>query len=187
MKNLPSLIVSVGILGFALYHFWPGSDEGEEYAERALMNAQPRMGNRSDQGSRGGEIVLTKEEILSRFPDRIPMFGIRGIQASQEASLDVFRQLGALEEEEALDLILERYGKDANLVHAMVFAITGWMEVDHDAAIEGFQRLLKKETNAFPSFLSQVHIQKEGAVVHAGSVSHLLFQWKGKEFHSGLM
>jgi hypothetical protein len=73
---------------------------------------------------------------------------------SVERTRLLFRRLGKLEGEEALDFLMEKYGKEQGFTGlAMTFAILGWMEVDPEAAIKAFQQLNRSNTPNLPSMM----------------------------------
>ena len=73
---------------------------------------------------------------------------------SVERTRLLFRRLGKLEGEAALDFLLEKYGKEQGYTGlAMTFAILGWMEADPEAAIKAFQQLNRSNTPNLPSMM----------------------------------
>ena len=100
------------------------------------------------------------------------MIGLHGVMPGQVANMDVYRQLGKVDGEASLQFLLEKYGKgNAFVAYAMAYALTGWMEEDFEGAMAGFQEFVK-QPNGF---------------VFTNPNDPFLFQWKGEEFHSGLM
>ncbi|MDF1713866.1 MAG: hypothetical protein P1U90_16635 [Akkermansiaceae bacterium] len=87
--------------------------------------------------------------------------------------MDVFRQLGAVDGEKALDYLMAKSGAANSqtvmgLPHAMGFAFSGWMESDLEGALAAFEGFL---------------IGGGGTFAHPGTN---MFKWKGKEFYSGM-
>ena len=115
----------------------------------------------------------SREEIISRIPEQFPVIGSPFLTEELRDQMDVFRQLGALDGEKALDYLMAKSG-GANsqtamgLPHAMGFAFSGWMESD-----------LKGALAAFEGFL----IGGGGTFAHPGAN---MFKWKGKKFYSGM-
>ena len=73
---------------------------------------------------------------------------------SVERTRLLFRRLGKLEGEEALDFLMEKYGREQGFTGlAMTFAILGWMEADPEAAIKAFQQLNRSNTPNLPSMM----------------------------------
>ena len=118
-------------------------------------------------------VQRSKREILEDLPERPPVFGGLRVTGEQEEAMDVFRQLGGVEGESAMDYLVDFYGKGCpGLAYTMGYALTGWMEKDFEAAMAAFHDFVR-EPNAVIGF------------VRPGDP--LLFQWKGEKFHSGLM
>lgn len=69
---------------------------------------------------------------------------LRGNGTDGERTRLLFRRLGELEGEQALDEIVSRYANDPFVVDAMIEAIIGWMEADRSAAYAALVALLGK-------------------------------------------
>ncbi len=115
----------------------------------------------------------SREEIVAAIPEQWPVFGSYYVSENQRNQMDVFRQLGAVDGEKALDYLMERGGGEHSqaamgLPHAMGFAFSGWMESDLEGAL-----------SAFKGFLNG----KGGMFARPGTY---MFNWKGKEFYTGL-
>jgi hypothetical protein len=115
----------------------------------------------------------SREEIVAAIPEQWPVFGSHYVSENQRNQMDVFRQLGVVDGEKALDYLMERGGGDhsqvaMSLPHAMGFAFSGWMESDLEGAL-----------SAFKGFLNG----KGGMFARPGTY---MFNWKGKEFYTGL-
>jgi hypothetical protein len=116
-----------------VYAMLPGKGEGKELD---LMIGSPEWDRASG--------PHWTHETLAKQVDR----------ESVERTRLLFRRLGKLEGEEALDFLLERYGKEQGFTGlAMTFAILGWMEADPEAAIRAFQQLNRCNTPNLPSMM----------------------------------
>ena len=71
---------------------------------------------------------------------------------TEERNRLLFRRLGELEGEEAINYLLEKYGEEEpTTALGITFAILGWMDVDLEAALAAFQELSRSETPNLPS------------------------------------
>ena len=90
--------------------------------------------------------ALTARQVRDALPEAVnPLVFVEYPAEDAERVQLLFRRLGALEGEAALDEILSRYGKGRYTGQAMALAIAGWMEVDPAAALSAFRELLGSE------------------------------------------
>ena len=112
---------------------------------------------------------MSAEQLLSRLP---VMGGEGGLvfisgQKMSEEEARLFRRLGALEGEAAIDELVGRYSSVGNYAAAAVSeAIVGWMEVDRAAAIAAFRELVNPSSGG-------------------NGLVESIFCWKGTSFVSG--
>lgn len=136
-------------------------ERGRSIASRPAARGRERTKSVREAGT------LTAQEIRDRMPPRAGQ-GVR-LTLSRgklpEESALLFRSLGRLEGEAALDEIVGRYGDVGSYAAAAAAqVILGWMEVDREAAVAAFREL------AGPT---------------AAGSTELMFCWKGKSFLSG--
>lgn len=97
----------------------------------------------SERRSRDQSRESARNRVIASLPDRTPIVGSHRLTEDVASRLEVFRKLGAIDGEEALDYLMFRYGQHSGgasfgLPHAMAFAFMGWMEQDFEAALKAF-------------------------------------------------
>lgn len=116
-------------------------------------------------------IPLSRREIIAGLPEKPPLYGLHLPYNDQKADMEVYRQLGLIDGEQALDFLMEKYDAgNPGLSYAMGHALSGWMEHDLKGALAAFRGFLRVRDGFMPS-----------------PKDHYLFSWKGKNFHSGLL
>lgn len=167
MKRATTILSLVALTGLAGWQFFKNDDpEGEA---GVIRSSHGNFSSRKIQVSQEVE-SLSKREILDRFHQKLPAAVMVVLPEDLERQMEIYRQLGVLEGEEALDLIFARYGKSQSTFLPMTFAISGWMENDMEGALAAFKSFLNGKTVSFG---------------HTPFTKGL-FQWKGEEFHSGI-
>ncbi|MGC6464810.1 MAG: hypothetical protein ACON38_08930 [Akkermansiaceae bacterium] len=164
-----TIFSAMGILGLTAlgFHF---SKDGEESGE--IKQARQAFNSISERKKEREVRSLSTRELVDRFHKQLPMVGMPRLTKEVEESMDIYRQLGAIEGEDAVDRIFQRYGNSPASFLPMTFAMAGWMEKDMEAAMSAFRGFLNRPTGF--------------AVGHA-PFNKMLFKWKGVEFHSGLV
>ena len=167
MMKAKILTVMIVLTGIAAFHFRP---QIQEVGLKAPEEPWPKLSTRSGVEASPRKL-LSKREILERFPEKLPMIGGHGLIRGQEEQFKIFADLGALEGEAAVDYIFERYGTGQSAYLPMTFAMAGWMETNMEEALLAFKGFLKTRTGRHPN----------------PGLAGGLFEWKGVSFHSGLM
>ena len=170
MNKVTTISALAVLAGIAIYDVgFRDEGSGGEAAEKRFSS----VGANEDTGERRGREPLTRKEIVRRIPEKMGAFGSPRLTEEEKERMKIFEELGALDGEEAVDFLFEKYGKGHGTYLPMVFAMRGWMEQDMEGALAAFKGFL---ANGKPGF------------VHNLSGSGLggnLFMWKGESFHSG--
>jgi hypothetical protein len=112
--------------------------EAEVVAAGCRKSAQPRLGRSDESAKLKREIRgLSPRQVRDALPETADPLAFAGWGGSERIRL-LFRRLGELEGEAALDEVLARYGTGAFTANAMTHALLGWMEVDPAAAMAVF-------------------------------------------------
>lgn len=168
MKKSIALILLLAVLGFAAKEFLFTEEKGMDQTG----SMQPPVVE-SARRVAADPVQRSRREILARLPKRPPLHGALRVTKEQDEAMDVFRELGAVDGEQAMDYLMDLYGKGSpGLAYAMGYALTGWMEKDFDSASQALFEFLDKPNHN---------------VGFAHPNAPYLFKWKGERFHSGLM
>lgn len=155
-----------------------GTEDGKNEADSATPVAREkgrkvgmRPAARGRERTKSGRELsgLSAEQVRSRLPagDKPGLLRLTGRGMPEESAL-LFRRLGRLEGEAAIDEIVARYSNSGSYAAAAaVQAIVGWMEVDRGAAIAAFRELIAPQASA------------------GNGIARQLFCWKGTGFVSG--
>lgn len=168
MKKTIILITLLAILGIAAKQYLFTEEEKVAQAgdERSPVVESTRKATVEP-------VQRSRREILSGLPEKPPIYGALRATREQSEAMDVFRELGAVDGEAALDHLMDFYGKgNQGLAYAMGYALTGWMEKDFDSAKEALFQFLDN-----PNY----------TIGFSNPNSPYLFKWKGEKFHSGMM
>jgi len=146
-------------------------DEGSGGADGPSAREQGKKVRRSGAGGRGTGTksgrrsrAMLLEDLLARLPESDGQKAPDSLtgQNMPEDHAYLFRRLGKLQGEAALDEILDRYQNGGSYASmAMMHAVLGWMEVDREAAIAAFRELA------------------------AGASGNAIISWKGTNVRSG--
>jgi hypothetical protein len=98
-------------------------------------------------GSRSSAVAreiqeLSLDGVLAQLPAKPKLYPQVALPEWERTRL-LFRRLGELEGEQALDDLVERYGKGQFTAIAMTEAVIGWMSVDRDEALAAFDRMMR--------------------------------------------
>lgn len=167
MKKAVVCVVLVSLVGAGIYFFREESHSevwGEVGTSESAVLSERRMPEEV--------LPLSRREIIAALPERPPAFGLHGVSKNQKIAMDVYRQLGAMDGEKALDFLMDKYGAGhPGLSYTMGYAFSGWMEKDLEGALAAFKGFLRVS---------------DGFVV-TNFKDPYLFTWKGTNFHSGLL
>ena len=115
----------------------------------AVRPAVRRANSRLEREVRGLDLHGVRGEIPAKAtPAYLTAIHGRAAAPEEEREQLLFRRLGALEGRAALDEIFDRYGTGYFSAYAMTYALAGWMEVDHEGAMEAFAEMNAPVPNA---------------------------------------
>lgn len=167
MKNIASFMILASLVGAAV-HSLKKKPHSLTLGICEPSEAVPLSKRKQPQEA----IPLPRREVIAGLPEKPPLYDLHFSSNDQRATMDIYRQLGVIDGEQALDFLMEKYGAGyPGLSYAMGYALSGWMENDLKVALAAFKGFLRVTDGFMPANFKDPY----------------LFSWKGKDFHSGLL